>query len=167
MRALIAITCGSPNSYRRLLPHFWSSAYETYGFDNREGAIRVPSLFWGREADSINLELKPADHSGNPYLALGALLAAGLDGIENKIDPGEPEEIDPGNYSDEERMRRGIRRLPTSLDEALDELEHDEVLKAALGPLLATSYVAVKRNEAAFFKEKTPEEEAHQHFYKY
>jgi len=167
IRALVAITCGSPNSYHRLLPHYWSSAYEGYGFDNREGAIRVPSLFWGREADSINLEFKPSDHSGNPYLALGALLAAGLNGIEHNIDPGEPQEIDPGNYSDEERAKRGIRRLPTSLDEALDELEHDEVLQQALGPLLATSYVAVKRNEAAFFKEKTPEEEARQHFYKY
>jgi glutamine synthetase len=167
IRALVAITCGSPNSYRRLLPHYWSSAYEGYGFDNREGAIRVPSLFWGREADSINLEFKPSDHSGNPYLALGALLAAGLNGIEHNNDPGEPQEIDPGNYSDEERAKRGIRRLPTSLDEALDELEHDEVLQQALGPLLATSYVAVKRNEAAFFKEKTPEEEARQHFYKY
>jgi len=167
IRALVAITCGSPNSYRRLLPHYWSSAYGAYGFDNREGAIRIPSMFWGRESESINLEFKPADHSGNPYLAIGALLAAGLDGIEHKIDPGEPQEIDPGNYSDEERFKRGIRRLPTSLDEALDELEHDEVLKEALGPLLATSYIAVKRNETAYFKEKTPEEEARQHFYKY
>ncbi len=167
IRALVAITCGSPNSYRRLLPHFWSSAYGVYGFDNREGAIRVPSVFWGRESESINLELKPSDHSGNPYLALGALLAAGLDGVQKSIDPGEPQEVDPGNYSDEERERRGIRRLPTSLDEALDELERDEVLKEALGPLLATSYIAVKRNEAAFFRDKTPEEEAYQHFYKY
>ena len=167
IRALVAITCGSPNSYRRLLPHFWSSAYGAYGFDNREGAIRVPSAFWGRESESINLELKPADHSGNPYLAIGALLAAGLDGIQNSIDPGEPQEIDPGNYSDEERKIRGIRRLPTSLDEALDELERDDVLKEALGTLLATSYVAVKRNEAAFFKDKTQEEETRQHFYKY
>jgi glutamine synthetase len=167
MRALVAITCGSPNSYRRLLPHFWSSAYSVYGFDNREGAIRVPSLFWGREAHSMNLELKPSDHSGNPYLAMGALLAAGLDGITNKIDPGEPQQIDPGNFSDAERERKGIRRLPTSLDEALDELERDAVLKNALGPLLATSYIAVKRNESAFFKEHSPEEEARQHFYKY
>ncbi len=167
IRALVAITCGSPNSYHRLLPHFWSSAYGAYGFDNREGAIRVPSPFWGREAESINLELKPSDHSGNPYLALGALLAAGLDGIQNKIDPGEAEEIDPGNYSDEEREQRGIRRLPTSLDEALDELERDEVLKEALGPLLATSYIAVKRSEATFFKDKPIEEEFSQHFYKY
>src|SRR5713226_3240458 len=167
IRALVAITCGSPNSYHRLLPHFWSSAYGAYGFDNREGAIRVPSVFWDREAQSINLELKCADHSGNPYLSLGALIAAGLDGIKNSIDPGEAQEIDPGNYSDEEREQRGIHRLPTSLDEALDELEHDQVLMEALGPLLASSYLAVKRNESAFFKEKTAEEETRQHFYKY
>ncbi|HLI07457.1 MAG TPA: glutamine synthetase family protein [Ktedonobacteraceae bacterium] len=167
IRALVALTCGSPNSYRRLLPHFWSSAYGAWGFDNREGAIRVPSTFWGREADSINLELKCSDHSGNPYLAMGALLAAGLDGIKNKINPGEPAEIDPGNFTDEEREKRGIRRLPTTLDEALNELERDRVLLEALGPLLATSYIAVKRNESAFFKDKTPEEETRQHFYKY
>ena len=167
IRGLVAITCGSPNSYHRLLPHFWSSAYAAYGFDNREGAIRVPSLFWGREATSMNLEFKPSDHSGNPYLAIGALLAAGLDGIANKIDPGEAQQIDPGNYSEEERERKGIRRLPLTLDEALDELERDEVLKNALGPLLVTSYIAVKRNESAFFKEHSPEEEARQHFNKY
>jgi len=167
IRGLVAITCGSPNSYRRLLPHFWSSAYGAYGFDNREGAIRIPSIFWGHEAESLNLELKCADHSGNPYLSIGAFIAAGLDGIKNSIDPGEPQEIDPGNYSDEEREQRGIRRLPTSLDEALDELEHDQVLMEALGPLLASSYLAVKRNESAFFKEKTAEEETRQHFYKY
>jgi glutamine synthetase len=167
IRGLVALTCGSPNSYRRLLPHYWSSAYAAWGFDNREGAVRVPSTFWGREATSINAELKCADHSGNPYLAMGALIAAGLDGIHNKIDPGEPQEIDPGNYSNEERAQRGIRRLPTTLDEALDELEQDSVLTGALGPLLATSYLAVKRSESAFFHDKTPEEEAFQHFYKY
>ncbi|HEU5226962.1 MAG TPA: glutamine synthetase, partial [Ktedonobacteraceae bacterium] len=167
IRGLLAITCASPNSYRRLLPHYWSSAFDTYGFDNRECAIRVPSLFSGREASSINLELKCADHSGNPYLALGAFIAAGLDGIKNQLDPGEPQEIDPGNYSDEEREQRGIRRLPTMLDEALDDLERDNVLMDALGPLLASSYLAVKRNEVDFFKEKSLEEETLQHFYKY
>src|SRR4051794_6538195 len=99
VRGLVAITCGSPNSYRRLLPHYWSSAYDAYGYDNREGAIRIPSTQWGHEAESTNLELKCADHSGNPYLSIGALLAAGLDGIKNSIDPGDPQEIDPGNYS--------------------------------------------------------------------
>jgi len=167
IRGLVAITCASPNSYRRLLPHYWSSAYGVYGFDNREGAIRIPSVFKGREADSINLELKCADHSGNPYLAMGAFIAAGLDGILHEIDPGEPQEIDPGNYSDEEREHRGISRLPASLAEALDELERDEVLTEAMGPLLARSYIAVKRSESEFFEDRTPEEETRQHFYKY
>jgi glutamine synthetase len=167
IRGLIALTCGSPNSYRRLQPHYWSSAYGAWGFDNREGAVRVPSAYWGHEATSVNIELKCSDHSGNPYLAMGALIAAGLDGIQNQIDPGEPQEIDPGNYSNEERLRRGIRRLPMTLDEALNELEQDSVLTEALGPLLTSSYLAVKRNESAFFQEKTPEEETLQHFYKY
>jgi glutamine synthetase len=164
---LLAITCASPNSYRRLLPHFWSSAYTAYGFDNREGAIRIPSQFWGREAESTNLELKPADHSGNPYLALGCLIAAGLDGMRRKLDPGDPVEIDPGNFSDEERAQRGIRRLPETLDAALDALQADRVLTEALGPTLAAAYVAVKRLESAYFKDKTPQEETRQHFYKY
>ena len=167
VRALVAITSACPNSYYRLLPHYWSSAYGAYGFDNREGAVRIPSVFRGREESSINIEFKPADHSGNPYLAIGALLAAGLDGIEKRIDPGKAQDVDPGNYSDEEREQLGIRRLPTTLTEALDELERDQVLKDALGPLLSTAYIAVKRSEIAFFVDKSPEEEVLQHFYKY
>jgi len=164
---LLALTCASPNSYRRLLPHFWSSAYTAYGFDNREGAIRIPSPFWGREAESTNLELKPADHSGNPYLALGGLIAAGLDGVRRALDPGDAVDVDPGNLSDEERERRGIKRLPETLDAALDALQADTVLTEALGPMLATAYIAVKRLESRFFADKSPEEEARQHFYKY
>ena len=164
---LLALTCASPNSYRRLLPHFWSSAYTAYGFDNREGAIRVPSPFWGREAESTNLELKPADHSGNPYLALGGLIAAGLDGIRRNLDPGEPIAVDPGNLSDDERARLGIHRLPETLDAALDALQEDQVLTEALGATLAPAYIAVKRLESSYFADKTPEEEARQHFYTY
>jgi glutamine synthetase len=167
IRGLLALTCGSVNSYSRLLPHFWSSAYGAWGFDNREGAIRVPSTFWGRDAESTNLELKSADHSGNPYLALGGLIAAGLDGIENKIDPSAPQEVDPGNLSDAERERLGIRRLPESLAEALDELERDSALMAALGRQHAAAYLAVKRSEVEFFKDKTPQEVANQHLYKF
>ncbi|HEY7779039.1 MAG TPA: glutamine synthetase family protein [Ktedonobacterales bacterium] len=165
--ALLALTCASPNSYRRLLPHFWSSAYTVYGFDNREAAIRIPSTFWGHEAETTNLELKPADHSGNPYLALGGLLAAGLDGMRRELDPGAPVDVDPGNLDDDERARRGIHRLPERLDVALDALEADGVLRAALGPVLATSYLAVKRLECGYFADRSPEDEARQHFAKY
>src|SRR5215472_16064095 len=93
IHGLVALTCGSPNSYQRSLPHYWSSAFSAWGFDNGEAAIRIPSTLWGREKDSMNFELKSSDHSGNPYLALGGIIAAGLDGINNHIDPGEPTEI--------------------------------------------------------------------------
>src|SRR5262249_19500618 len=133
----------------------------------REGAIRIPSPFWGREAESTNLELKPSDHSGNPYLALGGLIAAGLDGIRRELDPGEPVDEDPGNLSAEERERRGIARLPQALDSALDALEADAVLCEALGPTLLEAYTAVKRLESSYFADKSPEEAIRQHFNKY
>src|SRR6516162_3446308 len=90
LHALVALTCGSVNSYRRLAPQMWASAYTCYGMDNREAAIRICSPLRGDPASSVNLELKPSDSSANPYLALGALVYAGLDGIRGKLDPGEP-----------------------------------------------------------------------------
>ena len=165
--ALVALTAPSVNSYRRLQPRFWSSAYTAWGPDNREGAIRIPSTRRGREAESTNLELKPSDPSCNPYLALGGLLAAGLDGLERKLDPGTPTLVDPDSLSDAERAQRGIRRLPRSLGEALDALERDEVLRDALGDVLAREYLAVKRSEVRAFDGKGVAFEIEQHFYKY
>ncbi len=165
--ALVALTAPSVNSYRRLQPRFWSSAYIVWGPDNREAAVRVPSVRRGIEMESTNLELKPCDPSNNPYLALGGLLAAGLDGVERQLDPGEPVLVDPDSLSDDERHRRGIRRLPTSLGEALDALERDEVLRAALGEVLGKEYLLVKRSEVRGFEGKDAAFEIAQHFYKY
>jgi glutamine synthetase len=144
---LLALTAPSFNSYRRLQPHFWSSAYTAWGPDNREAAVRIASGLWGHEPDSVNLELKASDPSHNPYLALGGLIAAGLDGLARQLDPGEPALVDPGNYSDEERAARGIHRYPVTQVEALAALEQDPVLLEALGPDLSASYLAVKRSE--------------------
>jgi glutamine synthetase len=165
--ALVALTAPSVNSYRRLQPRFWSSAYTAWGPDNREAAIRVPSKRRGLEMESTNLELKPCDPSNNPYLALGGVLAAGLDGLERTLDPGEPTLVDPDTLSDAERARRGIRRLPGSLGEALDALERDEVLRAALGETLAREYLTVKRSEVRAFDGKDVAFEIEHHFYKY
>jgi glutamine synthetase len=164
---LLALTAPSVNSYRRLQPRFWSSAYTAWGPDNREGTIRVPSKRRGLEMESTNLEFKPCDPSCNPYLALGGLLAAGLDGIERKLDPGEPLLVDPDTLTEAERERRGIRRYPTSLGEALDALERDDVLRGALGEGLAKEYLAVKRSEARAFEDRDAAFEIAQHFYKY
>src|SRR5207244_605631 len=79
--AVAARTCASVNSYRRLQPQMWASAYRAWGFDNREAALRVPSPLRGLEAESTNVELKASDSSANPYLSLGGVIAAGLDGI--------------------------------------------------------------------------------------
>jgi glutamine synthetase len=149
--ALVALTCGSVNSYRRLQPQHWSSAFVCYGNDNREAAIRIPSRMWGDDEGSANLELKASDSTGNPYLALGGLIHAGLDGIRRKLDPGEPVNVDPATLTETELRKRGVARLPRSLGEALDELERDEVLMEALGPLRRTAYLAVKRSEVASF----------------
>lgn len=165
--ALLALTAASVNSYRRLQPRFWSSAYTAWGPDNKEATIRMPSKLRGIEMASTNLELKPCDASSNPYLALGGLLAAGLDGIARKLDPGAPLLVDPDTLSDADRTRRNIRRYPTSLGEALDELERDEVLRAALGDVLAKEYVIVKRSEVRGFAGQDAAFEVAQHFYKY
>src|SRR5829696_7660531 len=85
MPAVMAFTAPSPNSYQRLAPGMWASAY---GLDNREAAVRLASPVAGRESATANVEFKPVDVTSNPYLALAAVLAAGLDGIERGLDPG-------------------------------------------------------------------------------
>jgi glutamine synthetase len=164
---LLALTTPSYNSYRRLQPHFWSSAYTSWGPDNREASVRIASGLRGQEAASTNLELKASAPSNNPYLALGGFLAAGLDGVARGLEPNEVTLIDPGNYSDEERAERGIQRYPTTQAESLDALEKDDILMAALGDELSRSYIAVRRSEYAAFSAEDTEFEIKHHLYKF
>ena len=165
--ALIALTCPSYKSYRRLQPHTWSAAYTAWGFDNREAAVRVVSPFWGREEQTYNIELKSVDGSANPYIALGAMIACGLDGVSRQLDPGMPCEHDPGKMSEAERERNHIRRLPTTMAGALDELERDQLLVEAMGDLMYRSYMAVRRSEEQAFSEQDTDFEIRNHFYKF
>jgi glutamine synthetase len=164
--ALVALTCGSVNSYRRLAPQMWSSAYTVYGMDNREAAVRICSPMRDDPAGSVNLELKPSDSSGNPYLALGACIHAGLDGIRRKLDPGEAVNVDPATLTDDQRRAVGAHRLPASLAEALDALEADELLMESLGDLRRRAYLAVKRSDVAAFADADPAYECFEHFTK-
>jgi glutamine synthetase len=165
--ALVALTCGSVNSYRRLAPQMWSSAYTIYGMDNREAAVRICSPMSDDRAASVNLELKPSDSSANPYLALGAVIHAGLDGIRRKLDPGEAVNVDPATLTNSERLARGIQRLPDSLGAALDALEADTLLMDSLGDLRRRAYLAVKRSEAAAFANMGTARECFEHFTKF
>jgi glutamine synthetase len=147
--ALVAITAPTVESYDRLAPGMWSSAYVCWGEDNREAVVRIPSVDRGAPEATTRVEFKPADNTANPYLVQLALVAAGLDGIERGLDPGAPLNRDPGTLSDEERAAQGIERLPTTLAEALDALEADDTIAAAMGEELLGSYLEVKRSEWA------------------
>jgi glutamine synthetase len=165
--ALCGLTAPSFNSYRRIIPQYWAGAFVCWGHDNREAPLRVPSVFWGMEEASTNVELKAADASSNPWLAIGGLIAAGLDGLERGLEPPEPVEVDPATLGEEERERLGIAAMPSSQVEALDALAGDGVLMDALGPVLAESYLAVRRSEWAAYSEGDEAFEQQGHFSKY
>jgi glutamine synthetase len=164
---LLALTAPSRNSYQRLLPQHWSSAFVCWGPDNREATVRVPSTFWGMEQASTNLEFKPTDASCNPYLAFGGLIAAGLDGMERELEAPEPLSVDPATLSDREREAAGAHRYPTRLQDSIEAFERDQVLVEALGDLLARSYLAVRRSEWEAYAAMTEEERFGAHFLKY
>jgi len=164
---LCGLTAPSFNSYHRILPHFWAGAFTCWGFDNREAPVRIASPFTGSEEDSTNAELKAADASCNPYLALGGLIAAGLDGLERELQLPEPVAVDPATLPDHERERLGIAPLPANQQEALDALSGDDVLTGALGPVLADSYLAVRRSEWAAYSAGDAAFEQQGHFEKY
>lgn len=149
--ALMALTTPSNNSYRRIRPHSWSGAFRCWGLDNREAAVRVPSNpgFNG----SSHFELKTVDASANPYFALGAVIAAGLDGVQRSQKPGNPVAQDPGNLALEERHANGIDLLPQSLGEALDHLKQNNILLNALNPDLSQAFLAVRQAEWSAMKD--------------
>jgi len=165
--ALVALTCASVNSYRRLQPQMWASAYRAWGPDNREGALRVASPFKGHEAESTNVELKSSDSSANPYISLAGVMAAGLDGIERQLTLPPPVTVDPHTLDESERKKIGADRLPTSLKEAIANLKTDRLLLDAMGERLATSYIAVKELDVDAFAAADEAFEFRQHIYKY
>jgi len=164
---LCGLTAPSFNSYHRIVPQYWAGAFTCWGHDNREAPLRLPSLFWGMEEASTNLELKAADATANPYLAVGGLIAAGLDGLERGLEPPAPVEVDPATLSDDERERLGVARLPATQAEALDALAADDVLTGALGAVLAGSYLAVRRSEWETYSAEDEAFEQRGHFSKY
>ena len=141
--ALTAICAPTINSYKRLVVGrslsgaTWAPAYISYGDNNRSSMVRVPG---GR------LELRLADSSCNPYLATAAAIAAGLDGIEKEIHPGEPHNLNLYALSDVELREKGIGTLPQSLKEAVNALAADSVIKSALG-VLADEFIELKQME--------------------
>jgi glutamine synthetase len=143
--ALTAVSSPTVNCYKRLMisgsasGYTWVPAYATLGTNNRTHMLRTPG--------SGRLECRVVSSAANPYLAAAALLAAGLDGIDRKLDPGLPSAENMYALSDADRRKRGITLLPQSLPQALDALEADPVVSGALGKPLAAEFLKAKRQE--------------------
>jgi glutamine synthetase len=120
-RALMAFCAPTTNSYRRLVPGYEAPVNLVYSQRNRSAAVRIP--VYSASPKAKRLEFRPPDPSANPYLAFSALLMAGLDGIQNRIDPGQPVDTDLFELSADELAT--VKHVPASLDEALDALEQD------------------------------------------
>ena len=147
-RALTAICCPTVNSYKRLVPGFEAPIYIMWSRRNRSALVRIPVYHRGRAyAKAKRVEYRAVDPSCNPYLAFACQLAAGLDGIKHKIDPGDPVDEDVYELTPERRREYGIKELPTTLREALDELTTDEVIQRALGSHIYDKFVELKTDE--------------------
>ncbi len=157
MPALLAVGCPSPASYLRLGPSVWAGAYQCWGVENREAALRLVTGAPG-DPDGGHAEIKPFDAAANPYLAVGAVIAAGLHGLSTGAALPPPVTGDPGVLGVRERARRGIVRLPSSLTESTDRLAESAVLREAMGEVLYGAVIAVRRAEAAHFADSEPEE---------
>ncbi|MGB9977967.1 type I glutamate--ammonia ligase [Methanobacterium sp.] len=141
--ALTAICAPTINSYKRLVPGYEAPVYVAYGLKNRSTLVRIPAS----RGKGTRVELRMPDPSCNPYLAFAAMLEAGLDGMKNKVDPGEPTEIDVFGKSIEELKTLGIDVLPSSLWEAYHALEKDDVVRATLGDHIYTQFRDIKKKE--------------------
>lgn len=145
-RALAAVVSPTVNSYKRLTPGYEAPVYVCWAQRNRSALIRIPRHAPGRE-QAARVELRFPDPSCNPYLAFAVMLEAGLEGIEQGLEPPEPVSDDVFHWTQEQREANGVDVLPGTLEEALDELEQDDVLKRALGKHVYEHYMRAKRAE--------------------
>ena len=146
-RGMIAVLAPTVNSYKRLVPGYEAPTYLTWGRTNRSALIRVPKASPGRSVEATRVEVRCPDPSSNTYLAFAVMLAAGLDGIEKDMQLADPVEESLFEMSAARIAEHGIRELPGTLGEALDELEKDEVVRTALGEHVFDHFVAAKRRE--------------------
>ena len=144
-KALTALCAPTVNSYKRLVPGFEAPIYICWSPRNRSALVRVP--MYHRKPSAIRLEYRGVDPSTNPYLSLAAMVAAGLDGIKKKIEPGDPVMEDVYELSESKKRELGIGELPTTLRDALDHLATDEVIQKVLGSHIFDAFMSIKIDE--------------------
>ncbi len=147
-KALTAVCCPTVNSYKRLVPGFEAPINIMWSRRNRSALARIPLYYKGPEfASHKRAEYRGVDPSCNSYLAFSCLLMAGLDGVKKKIDPGDPVDEDVFKLTPERRRALGIRELPTTLRDALEEMKSDEVIHSALGSHIFDAFIEYKTND--------------------
>jgi glutamine synthetase len=146
-RGLAALVAPTVNSYKRLVPGYEAPVYIGWAQQNRSALIRIPRYNEGR-SKSVRAELRFPDPSSNPYLAFASMLAAALDGVDNKLTPPKPlNNVNLYHLDAKERKKYGVGELPGSLGEALVELSKDKVLVNALGASAYEAFMRAKSEE--------------------
>ncbi len=158
-----AITNPLVNSYKRLVPGFEAPVYIAWSRGNRSPLIRVPA----RRGIGTRLEVRSPDPACNPYLALAVIIAAGLEGIENEMEPQEPVDDNIYEMGLEERMTRGIGALPGTLAQALDAMEGSDLVRRVLGDHIADRFLTAKRMEWDDYRTKVHEWELNRYLGSY
>lgn len=143
MRGMTAIMNPLVNSYKRLVPGFEAPVYIAWSATNRSPLIRIPAAV----GDAVRMELRSPDPTANPYLALAAVLRAGLDGIKRQVSVPESVDCNIFRMSEQERRARGIEELPGTLAEAVSCMEQDAFMRETLGDHIFEKYIALKKEE--------------------
>ena len=149
-KASAAILNPTINSYKRLVPGYEAPVYISWSTQNRSALVRVPSA----RGNATRLELRNPDPAANPYLATAVMLKSGLDGIKNKIDPGDQTTDNIYEMSYQERKSRGIQSLPSNIMEAVNYLQDNELLKETLGEHIFNHIVEAKKIEWSVYKKQ-------------
>ena len=148
IKAITAITNPTINSYKRLVPGYEAPVYVSWSGANRSSLIRIPMA----RGSSTRIELRSPDPSCNPYLSFAVILMTGLDGIKNKIDPGDPVNDNIYKMTADERLECNIDSLPGTLRDAMNELESDEILIKSLGPHVFNNFMRLGRAEWELYR---------------
>lgn len=162
IKGMSIITNQLVNSYKRLVPGYEAPVGIAWSTINRSPLIRIPST----KGEGTRIELRNPDPAANPYLAFAVCLAAGLEGIENKIEPPQPVSKNVYELEQNERERLGIEPLPSSLKDAIQEFEKDEFIQGVLGTHVAQKYLEAKRTEWIQYTTQVTSWEIDEYLYK-
>jgi len=157
-KEITAITCQWVNSYKRLIPGFEAPAYISWGTKNRSALVRVPEYKPGKE-QATRVEYRAPDPACNPYLTFAVMLAAGLEGIEKGYELPPPVEVDVYSLTEKEREELGIEVLPSSLGEAIKEMEKSTLVRECLGEHVFWSFIRNKKAEWDEYRSQVTEYE--------